>query len=335
VVEPLIALLHDEDWWVRERAVVALGNIRDHRAVQPLIALSKQPEMRWVVAMALGNFAGPEVEEALLSFAQDEQKMVRREASMALGKLKTDNAIAMLKKLLGDEEREIQSKAAEMLKQITGQNYPTGKSIITSEIPIHEVVTTYQEGAILSEAIVVMDICNSTSIAAKYGDNFALQITKNVVELINPLLRRYNVQYMKSTGDGYLLTFHTIESAINTAAEMLRKVKEYNTKVTEDKQVKLRFAINFGETRIDAKMDRLGVATNMTFRLDSIRREGLVELAAGVTRESIPLENRILISESVYEQLKEKGEGQRCTFLGYFEPRGILGRHKVFQLQWE
>lgn len=336
VVEPLLKLLEDEDWWVRERAVAALGNIGDKRAIQPLISQGRHPELRWVVAQALGNFSGSEVENALISLAQDPQKGVRREAAVSLGKLRTERAIAVLKMMLGDEDTEIQLKAADLLKQITSQNFPTGKPIVTQgEIPFHESPMAFREGTILTEAIVVMDICNSTGIAAKYGDNFALQMTKQVVSLIEPLLKKYKVQYMKSTGDGYLLTFPQVESAVGIAIEMLRKTAKYNQSVSEEKQLKLRFAINFGETRIDAKRDRLGVATNMTFRMESIRQESLVELAEGVQREDIPLETRILLSESVYDQLRQRGEDSRCTFLGYFEPKGILGKHKVFQLHWE
>ncbi|RMF89413.1 MAG: hypothetical protein D6736_08400 [Nitrospinota bacterium] len=327
VIDPLLTLLHDKDWWVRERAVIALGNIGDPRVIPSLISLSQDPEIRWVVAKALGNFQGPEVEDTLVALAQDEEKAVRREAAIALGKQKTERAVATLKALLGDEEEEIQFKAAEILKEITGKSFPIGR-------PLTGPGETESYREILTEAILVMDICNSTRIAAKYGDHFALQVTQKAFALILPLMKQYRVQYVKNTGDGYLMTFKDVRSAVKAAVGSLQKLRMYNEKVEEEQRVKLRFAINFGETRVDAQKDRLGVAVNMAFRLDSIRQDSLVELAPGITPEEVPFEDRILVSESVYDQLQSQGE-ERCTFLGYFEPKGILGRHKVFRLDWE
>ena len=52
-VEALIQALKDKRWSVRERAAVALGRIRDTRAVDPLVQVLKDEDRRveWAVIM--------------------------------------------------------------------------------------------------------------------------------------------------------------------------------------------------------------------------------------------------------------------------------------------
>lgn len=59
-VEPLIAILTHPDETVRDRAVSALGEIKDSRAIQPLLTVmkSKDRNFQWLVAEALTKITG-------------------------------------------------------------------------------------------------------------------------------------------------------------------------------------------------------------------------------------------------------------------------------------
>jgi len=87
--EPLIKLLGDNDWNVREAAARALGKIGDVRAVEPLIKLlgdRYQPVCK-AAALALGDIGDTKAVEPLRKLLWDEQWYVREAAARALEKL--------------------------------------------------------------------------------------------------------------------------------------------------------------------------------------------------------------------------------------------------------
>ena len=99
---PLISALKDEDEYVREAAVKALGEIN--------------PEWR-------------ETEEAkrkvpeFITALKDEDSVVRRAAAWALRELKDPRAVEPLITALKDEDWHVRMVAAEALKKITGKNF--------------------------------------------------------------------------------------------------------------------------------------------------------------------------------------------------------------------
>jgi HEAT repeat protein len=69
-VEPLIAALKDKDWSSRERAVVALGEIGDARAVEPLIAAHQMKAGSFdasIIHLALGEIGDARAVEPLIA----------------------------------------------------------------------------------------------------------------------------------------------------------------------------------------------------------------------------------------------------------------------------
>ena len=97
-VEPLIAILQDEDHSVREQTVGALGEMRDPRAVEPLIT-ALQDEDHWVrgqVARVLGEMRDPRAVEPLLAALKDEDPWVQEQAAEALKLIGTPEAVSAL-----------------------------------------------------------------------------------------------------------------------------------------------------------------------------------------------------------------------------------------------
>ena len=91
--------MNDNDWRVREAAVIALGEIRDSHAVEPLLAVMKNDEwrVRKAAVVALGNIKDKGAVESLLMVMrdQDDWKM-RKAAAIALGQIKDARAIEPL-----------------------------------------------------------------------------------------------------------------------------------------------------------------------------------------------------------------------------------------------
>jgi len=331
-LEPLIELLKDEDWWVREKAVTALGKLKDKRAITPLAEMIDDEEVKWAVPAVLAEIDGDEVHEPLKEFLLDDLKQVRIQAIKAFGKLKAMDAIPDLKECLKDTEEDVRAEAVRTLKELTGKVFRAEERVTPEQVSQVSVSRgSAAEGAILTEAILVVDLCNSTAIAARYGDNFALNLTRILTETVAPIARREKFQFMKSTGDGFLITFPKVINSVRFALDVFKQINRHNEKADKTARIDLRFAINLGETRIDAKGDRLGVATNMTFRVEGVKPEGLIPIEDGMAKEDMPLDNRILITENVEKEI-ENMEGIKTRIVGLFELKGITGLHKVYEL---
>jgi HEAT repeat protein len=98
-VLPLIELLHSTDPRVRQLAAWDLGRLHDQRAVDPLLAMLKQPTSeetlpREAAAMALGNIGGKRAAAGLLEHLNDPDDRVRGAVIDALRKLPTTGLVS-------------------------------------------------------------------------------------------------------------------------------------------------------------------------------------------------------------------------------------------------
>ncbi|MFC1822298.1 HEAT repeat domain-containing protein [Thermodesulfobacteriota bacterium] len=333
--ESLIALLKDPDWWVRDKAITALGKLKDKRAIEPIAAMIDDEEVKSVVPSALARIGGPEVIKHLKKFILDENKQVRIETIKAFRMLKTAEAVPDLTECLNDPEMDVRKAAAIVLKDITGKAYkvkdgqgPSGAlRLVTSKSEVGGVT-------VLTEAILVLDLCNSTDIAARYGDNFAHNLMKTLTDAVTPIAKRERYQFIKSTGDGFLITFPKASNSIRFAINALKTISRYNSKVDKIKKIDLRFAINLGETKLNENGDRLGVAVNMAFRVEGIKPEGLIYCDGGMTKEEMPSENWIFVTENLEKEVGTM-EGIETRLIGLFELKGITGLHKIFEITYQ
>ncbi|KJR43315.1 PBS lyase HEAT domain protein repeat-containing protein [Candidatus Magnetoovum chiemensis] len=334
--DPLVKLLDDDDWWVREKALTALSKLHDKRAIEHIVGKIADDEIKTIVPNALAEIGDKEAIKYLTEFLLDGDNKVRIESIKALGKLKAYDAVSEIKELLNDQDEDIKTEAINALKAITGRTYKalsiekeSSHSQPTS--PYHS-RTSHQDGAILSEAILVLDLCNSTGIADKYGNNFALQLTNILADVVNPIAKRERFQFIKSTGDGYLITFPRVVNAVNFAVDVLKQIDKHNKTAKDSQSIDLRFAINQGETRVDSKGDRLSIAVNMTFRVEGVKPEGLISIEGCMKKEEMPLVNRIFITENVIHEVQHIDNIQ-TRLVGLFELKGITGLHKIYELK--
>ncbi|MEO5359921.1 MAG: HEAT repeat domain-containing protein [Nitrospirota bacterium] len=334
-LEPLIATLNDADWWVREKAVTALGALKDKRAIAALTAVLNDSEIKWVIPSALASIGGHEVIEPLYILLDDSEKRVRVGALKALVKLKDPDTIPKLKEMLEDDEEEVRLEAVNALKSLTGRVFKAGEGKQQPQTMKTMVGFALPEGSIQTEAILVLDLCNSTGIANKYGDQFALDLTKTLTDKVRPIAKKEGSRFMKSTGDGFLITFPKVPNAVRFAFTVLKEIAAHNKTVEDEAaRIQLRFAINQGETRIDAKGDRLGVATNMTFRVEGVKWADLIPMEGAMkTKVELPLVDRVLVTEHVIEEAS-KMEGISSKLIGLFELKGISGLHRVYLITY-
>lgn len=115
-VDPLIGMLEDEDGQVRTAAARALGTIGDPRAVAPLVA-ALMNGVRDAAARALGQIGDPRAVEPLIA-ALREGEYVSTTVIWALGDLEDERAVKPLVELLKDESETVVWGAMRSLAKI-------------------------------------------------------------------------------------------------------------------------------------------------------------------------------------------------------------------------
>jgi class 3 adenylate cyclase len=185
----------------------------------------------------------------------------------------------------------------------------------------------------LVEAVLVLDLCDSTTMANRYGDAFALKIKEALRGLVKPIFTEAGVSFLKGTGDGFLATFPDLANAIGAAVRILQKKGDVLPKASDGRSPMLRFGIHFGPTNVDSDGDRQGDVINMAFRLEGAGTSGFHETRGGLEKDSLPLQDRVFISEHAHGELARMG-GLPCRLVGFFDLKGIAGRHRVYEVLW-
>ncbi|MCK6501684.1 MAG: HEAT repeat domain-containing protein [Nitrospira sp.] len=113
-VEPLANALRDGDWQVRE---VAVEGIRDERVLEPLLQQLRNDEFMEDATDALVNLGEPAL-PGLIKALKDKEELVRKQAVIALGRIKSPEAIDPLIEMLQNKDWFIRLTAAAALEAI-------------------------------------------------------------------------------------------------------------------------------------------------------------------------------------------------------------------------
>lgn len=184
-----------------------------------------------------------------------------------------------------------------------------------------------------TEAIMVMDICESSRMMDLYGDEVTNQMKNSLEARLFPIFKDLRSTFTKSTGDGFLVTFPSAALSVAASIKALVSTSEYNDRLEEGKpKVHLRFGVHFGAVRIRGDGDRHGTNINIPFRVEGLKGENMVEVEEGVTKQEVPTRDRILVTEAVAQQVSEEFD---IKYLGLFELRNISGMHKIYECKTE
>jgi HEAT repeat protein len=114
-VELLIRLLRD--WDVRKYAIAALGKIRDERVLDPLMLQLRNDEFKDDALNALVELGQPALSR-LIKALKDKDENIRKQAVLALGRIKEAESIEPLIEMLGDSDWFTRLTAAAALEAI-------------------------------------------------------------------------------------------------------------------------------------------------------------------------------------------------------------------------
>jgi HEAT repeat protein len=114
-VDMLIKLLRD--WDVRKYAIIAMGKIRDERVLDPLMLQLKNDEFKDDATNALVELGEPALER-LIKALKDKDENIRKQAVLALGRIRHRDAIDPLIDMLADSDWFTRLTAAAALEAI-------------------------------------------------------------------------------------------------------------------------------------------------------------------------------------------------------------------------
>jgi class 3 adenylate cyclase len=203
------------------------------------------------------------------------------------------------------------------------------------------VVVTIQSGesqiVSLSEiesdvAIMVLDLCGSTNQALN-NEQIAFHLKQRLNNIAKPVLYSAPITFYKNTGDGFLATFPKSTLAVNTAIKIL-KILEKRNKTSKNPPINVRIGLHKGITYVidPATEDIHGIDINITFRI-----EGLKKNALSHSKVTIGEKNRILSSESFYNDYKKRTrrKDEIFEYCGSARLKGIKEKLGIYRINWK
>jgi class 3 adenylate cyclase len=165
-------------------------------------------------------------------------------------------------------------------------------------------------------SIMFTDLKDSTQIAVQLGDEKAMHLLRVHNAMTREALRKSNGREVKTTGDGFLLSFVNAADALDCAIAIQESFKDYNERYPEEK-LYVRIGVAAGEP-IEEKGDLYGAAVNLASRICAEAKAGGV-LIAQIVRDEIEDERGHL----------QFASGGKLTLKGFDQPVD------VYEVLWD
>jgi adenylate cyclase len=121
-------------------------------------------------------------------------------------------------------------------------------------------------------------------------------------ELIEPEVAEKHGRVVKLTGDGMLVEFPSVVSAVECACAVQRGMLTRNAEVPEDRRIEFRIGINLGDVIVEGD-DLFGDGINVAARLESVARPGGVAVSQSV-RDHVGNKLDLIFRDKGDQQLK-------------------------------
>ena len=100
-------------------------------------------------------------------------------------------------------------------------------------------------------------------------------------EMIDPCIANHQGRIVKLTGDGMLVEFPSVVSAVECACAVQREMRERNVTIPEDRRIEFRIGVNLGDVIVDGD-DIFGDGVNVAARLEGVAKPGGVAVSSAV-----------------------------------------------------
>lgn len=185
---------------------------------------------------------------------------------------------------------------------------------------------------VVIEAVLAVDLVDSTWLATHHGEDLAMR-ARNVLERRTLAAANANgVTFVENTGDGCMMTFPTVEAAVQAACKLLQGLRDRPPDMAPGPPLDVRAAITYGQILLDARGSRHGATINEAFRLMGVPNEAFVNVEGEERMTEIPDRNRVLLDEDAAKELDSSDV--TLSRVGVCRLKGFSGFHQVDALNW-
>lgn len=185
----------------------------------------------------------------------------------------------------------------------------------------------------VSEAVLVVDLVDSTHLATHYGDLVAMNARNAIKERTLAAAEPHGLTFAEDTGDGYFITFPSVAGAVETAVALLRDLRNRPSNFSPGPPLEARVGISYGQIVLDPRASRHGAAINKAFRIEGISRESFAQLEGESELDKIRERNRIFLDEEAAQEVGSVDIPLRP--IGFCRLKGFSGLHRLFEVLWE
>lgn len=185
----------------------------------------------------------------------------------------------------------------------------------------------------VSEAVLVVDLVDSTHLATHYGDVIAMNARNAIKERTLAAAEPHGLTFAEDTGDGYFMTFPSVSGAVQTAVALLKDLRDRPPNLSPGPPLEARVGISYGQILLDTRASRHGAAINKAFRIEGISRDSFAKLEGESELDKIPDRNRIFLDEEAAQEVRSVDIPLRP--IGFCRLKGFSGLHRVFEVLWE
>jgi class 3 adenylate cyclase len=169
------------------------------------------------------------------------------------------------------------------------------------------------------EAILVLDLIQSTELIRERGDVFFRDLLRRLETAFIPIARKHRNRSVDGHGDGFLFSFGRAPDALAALREMYGRLPAINK--AGGVSIAFRASLHVGPTFTDTRGNRSGLTVLKTVRLGAVM-ESLQGRGAG--------RNSLVVSEEARAALEAAGIATKL--LGQVPLRGFPGTHPVYQI---
>src|SRR6516162_1411261 len=138
-------------------------------------------------------------------------------------------------------------------------------------------------------AILAADVAGYSRLMGEDEEGTLARLKADRRELVDPKITEHRGRIVKTTGDGMLVEFSSVD-AVRCAAEVQRGMLDRDRDVTDDRRIRFRIGVNLGDVIADGG-DIFGDGVNVAARVEALAEPGGIcvsRVARDQIRDKLP-----------------------------------------------